>query len=99
MDLRPGLKLFSTVSDVQMVVVKAPGESVEVACGGQPMVEAEPADTAGTSDAGEGPQMGKRYADEAMGIEMLCTRPGDGALTMNGNPLELKGAKPLPASD
>lgn len=99
MDLRPGLKLFSAVSDAQLVVVKAPAEPVEIACGGQPMAEAEVGEYAASGDLGEGPQMGKRYADEEVGIELLCTRPGDGALTVNGKPLELKGAKPLPASD
>lgn len=99
MDLRPGLKLFSTVSDAQLVVVKAPAESVEIACGGQPMSDADGGEHGGGGDLGEGPLMGKRYADEELGIELLCTRPGDGALTVNGKPLELKGAKPLPASD
>lgn len=99
MDLRPGLKLFSTVSDAQMVVVKAPAEPVEIACGGQPMSDAEPGEIAAGDNLGEGPQMGKRYADEEVGIELLCTRPGAGAITVNGTPLELKGAKPLPASD
>jgi hypothetical protein len=36
------MKLFSTVCDAQVVVVKAPTEEVEVGCGGAPMVEEDP---------------------------------------------------------
>ena len=43
--------------------------------------------------------MGKRYVDDEIGIELLCTRSGSGALTVDGRVLTLKGAKPLPASD
>ena len=46
-----------------------------------------------------GTQLGKRYADESSGIEVLCTKAGDGTLTLDGSPLEIKGAKPLPSSD
>ena len=48
---------------------------------------------------GDAALMGKRYADEELGLEVLCTRSGSGALTVDGNVLSLKGAKPLPASD
>ena len=40
--------------------------------------------------------LGKRYADEASGIELLCTKPGPGPLAVDGRPLVVKGAKPLP---
>jgi hypothetical protein len=43
--------------------------------------------------------LGKRYVDEAGTIEVLCTKPGDGALALDGQPLEVKSAKPLPSSD
>jgi len=33
------------------------------------------------------------------GIELLCTKAGGGALFLNGEPLRLKEAKPLPSSD
>ena len=46
-----------------------------------------------------GTQMGKRYADETSGLEVLCTKSGVGTLTLDGTPIELKGAKPLPSSD
>lgn len=102
MQLRPGLKLHSAVCDAQVVVVRAPADEVEIACGGVPMLEdGQTADGSAVLDAslGEGPLIGKRYADEELGLELLCSRGGTGALTVNGEPLLVKGAKPLPASD
>jgi hypothetical protein len=102
MKLRPGQKLHSAVCDAQVVVVKAPAEAVELACGGAPLLDdGEQADGTATLDAslGEGPLLGKRYADDDLGLELLCTRPGRGALTVDGRPLLVKGAKPLPSSD
>jgi hypothetical protein len=95
------MKLFSTVCDAQVVVVKAPAAEVEIACGGAPMVEEDPGGASGEPDTalGEGPALGKRYADDERGLELLCSRAGTGALTVDGEPLLLKGAKPLPSSD
>ena len=102
MELRPGLKLASAVCDAQVVVVRAPAGDVEVGCGGAPMLpdgEDAPPGAALDDSLGDGPQLGKRYADEELGLELLCTRAGAGALTAGGSVLALKGAKPLPSSD
>ena len=32
-------------------------------------------------------------------VEILCTKPGEGTLTYDGQVLTLKETKPLPASD
>ena len=48
---------------------------------------------------GGGTAMGKRYVDADDTIELLCTKPGDGVPALDGTPLVLKDAKPLPASD
>jgi hypothetical protein len=55
----------------------------------------------GTVDAAfaGGTQMGKRFADPESGIEVLATKGGEGALSLDGQPLALKDAKPLPSSD
>ncbi|MEV0494686.1 hypothetical protein [Streptomyces atratus] len=47
----------------------------------------------------EGPVIGKRYADEESGLQVMCTHGGSGALSADGRPLELLGARQLPASD
>jgi hypothetical protein len=102
MKLRAGQKLQSAISDVQVVVVRAPAAEVEVGCGGTPVVaEGQASDGTAQIDAADtdGPQLGKRYADEELGIELLCVRGGAGALTVNGRTLAVKNAKPLPASD
>ncbi len=58
-------------------------------------------DPAATPDAGldEGTLMGKRYVDADDTVEILCTKPGAGTLSMGDQPLVLKEAKPLPSSD
>ena len=102
MKLRPGQKLHSAVSEAQLVVVKAPSDEVQIGCGGVPLLDdGQEAEAGATLDEslGEGPLLGKRYADDEVGLEVLCTRPGAGGLTVDGRPLLLKGAKPLPSSD
>lgn len=102
MELKPGLRLESATCDTQVVVVKAPKDNadVDVRCGGFPMHElgTEVARQSATLE-GEPTLLGKRYADEALGVELLCTAPGIGTLTIGEDPLLVKGAKPLPSSD
>jgi hypothetical protein len=100
---RVGQSLASTVDGTTVIVVKAPGTEITVTCGGATMVDpksTEPA-PAGTADPGQlgGNQLGKRYADDDLGIELLVTKSGEGTIAVNGEPLPLKEAKPLPASD
>ena len=102
MELRAGQKLHSAVCEAQFVVVRAPAGDVDVAVGGAAVLDHEPSDAERAeldASIGDAPQMGKRYADEEVGIELLCSRPGKGAVTVNGTVLPLKGAKPLPSSD
>jgi hypothetical protein len=103
--LKPGERLFSSICDTQMVTVKAPPEAVELTIGGLPPVtSAEEVGASGVGGAvadghGGGAAMGKRYVDDAGTVELLCTKPGDGVPAINGDLLQLKAAKPLPASD
>ena len=100
-ELRPGQKLQSAVCDAQVVVVRAPSAEVEICCGGAPVLgEGEsPGGAVLDSSLGDGVLLGKRYVDEDLGLELLCTRAGAGALTVEGRVLLVKGAKPLPSSD
>jgi hypothetical protein len=97
--LRVGQTLHSTVDDVTVVVIRAPEDDLAVTYGGADMTEGKPEAAGEGAPAGEGVLLGKRYADEGVGIELLCTKPGQGTLAVNGTPLPLKEAKPLPASD
>ncbi|MEU9024950.1 hypothetical protein [Actinomadura sp. NPDC048394] len=102
MKLRPGQQVASTVDGTRLIVVRAPAEEVALTCGGVEMVDAKQAPAPSgvpAEDSREGTQLGKRYAAEALGIELLCTKPGEGTVAANGTPLVLQGAKPLPASD
>ena len=100
MELKPGTKLRSDVCDTQVVVVRAPTVDVALGCGGAPLIAAD-AEPAGTLDPAlaDGTLIGKRYADEDLGLELLCTRGGAGTLTANGVALAVKGAKSVPSSD
>jgi hypothetical protein len=100
--LKPGMRLRSAVCDTEVMVVAAPAGEVKLTCGGAEMLEISAQRPAGaTPDPGAagGTQLGKRYVNAANDLEVLCTKPGKGSLGAGGQPLSLKEAKPLPASD
>ena len=101
MKLRVGQTLTSTVDATSLVVVRAPEEELAVTCGGAAMVPPGEAPVAGAApgEPGGGLLMGKRYADDALGLELLCVKAGDYPVAVNGATLLQKNAKPLPASD
>ncbi|HXA73341.1 MAG TPA: hypothetical protein VNV83_03785 [Acidimicrobiales bacterium] len=101
MELKAGARLRSATDACEVVVVKAPGKAIDLRCGGQPFVAIDADVTAQAPAAGfdGGTQLGKRYADDALGIEILCTKAGEGSISVGETVLEVKGAKPLPASD
>jgi hypothetical protein len=105
MSIKPriGQVLASTVDSTTVIVVRAPDGEIELTCAGvemwdprgggaRPVGEADPVQLAGA-------QIGKRYADERIGLELLCTKPGRGTIAVNGVPLAQCGPKLLPASD
>jgi hypothetical protein len=102
MDLKPGSRWKSAVCDTEVVVVRPPKAPVALECGGQPMIanaEAKPAGLSLSPDHSGGCQMGKRFADDETGLEVLCVKPGAGSLSIGGRPIGAKEAKKLPASD
>jgi hypothetical protein len=102
MDIKPGSRWKSAVCDAQMVVVRPPTAVGELQCGGFPVVpqasDGAPSGEIHPDHAG-GVLIGKRYIDEESGIEVLGAKAGQGSLAFDGRPLNLKEAKPLPASD
>ncbi len=101
MVLKPGTRLRSAVGSTEVVVIRAPAAEVAITIGGVPVVGLdEEAASATIQPGGEGSTLlGKRYVNGDQSVELLCSKPGDGALAVDGQPLELKEAKPLPSSD
>ena len=100
--LKPGSRIRSAVCATEVMVVAAPAEDMELTCGGAPMIALDAEPTASTEispDAKGGTKIGKRYVDAEGTIELLCTKPGEGALGLRGELLVTKEAKPLPSSD
>jgi hypothetical protein len=96
--MKPGTKLKSVVCDTEVMVVRAGEAAIE--CGGSAMLEERPAERTALNPAfAEGTKIGKRYVNAAGTVELLCTRPGQGSLSIAGQALKIKDAKPLPASD
>ena len=84
-------------------MTRAPAADVDVRCGGRPMVDiAAPVVAPEPPEPGldEGSLTGKRYViPAAEDLELLCTKPGRGTLSIGTEPLETRSAKPLPSSD
>lgn len=101
MELKTGQRLQSSVCDTEVIVVRPPSSPVDLRCGNVPMVElGGPRDASRPAPPdGPGSQLGKRYADEATGLEVLCTKAGAGTLSLGEVALGFKEAKPLPSSD
>jgi hypothetical protein len=101
--LAVGRTLVSVTDTTAVVILQLPEGDVTVTCGGAEMVEPERAPGAprakADAEAGPGTQLGKRYENADGTLELLCTRAGTNTLAVNGTPLRIKAAKPLPASD
>lgn len=99
--LKAGMRLRSAIDACEVVIVKAPAGPVDLRCGGHPFLpaDAEPTSENIVEGFGGGTQLGKRYSDEEIGLELLCTKAGEGAISVGDTILVIKGAKPLPASD
>ena len=100
--LKPGVRLRSAVCTTEVMVIQAPSGDADVRCGGAPLAALGTSPAAGAAPAANaagGTQIGKRYVNAAGDLELLCTKPGQGTLTVGDAALTIKGAKPLPSSD
>jgi hypothetical protein len=99
---KAGLRLSSAVCDTEVIVIKAPKDDLDLRCGGEPMIQlADASDRSGAPVAPHdaGTLIGKRYALADPAVEVLCTKPGAGSLSLGADPLPPKEASPLPSSD
>lgn len=99
--LKAGTRMKSAVCTTEAMVIAASGDDLNLTCGGVAVIGATEQPTGGEIVAGHaaGTLLGKRYVNESGTIELLCTKPGDGSLALNGEVLILKEAKALPSSD
>lgn len=98
--MRVGSRWKSAVDSTEVMVIRAPSGDVDLRCGGSPMVSGAPGETADLDPAyAEGTQVGKRYVDDEAGLELLCSKAGQGTLAVGDRAMSLKDAKPLPTSD
>lgn len=97
--MKVGQRLRSAVCTTTVVIVRA--ADVTLSCGGAPVVEKLEGEPSGGVAAGldGGTLLGKRYTHAGSGLEVMCVGAGSGALSVDGELLELKSAKSLPASD
>jgi hypothetical protein len=99
--LKSGQRLACPACDTELIVIRSPTRGVRLACAGVALaaIGAERPKGGHPDAGGTVVQLGKRYVDEESGLELLCTKPGQGALSCDGEPLGTKSARPLPASD
>jgi hypothetical protein len=100
--LKLGSKWKSAVGDAQIMVIRTIPEPLDLRCGGVPMLEANAPAIEGAvmdPDAAEATLIGKRYIDATDRIELLCTKGGQGSLSLGGEKLLVKQPKALPSSD
>lgn len=102
MELKAGSRLKSAVCETEVIVVRSGPGPIDIRCGGHPMVSQTDGvvpDARIVPGLDEGSLLGKRYASNDAGLELLVTKGGAGTLTLADEPLPLKDAKPLPSSD
>jgi hypothetical protein len=100
--IKPGLRLKSAVCAGEIIVIRGSLLAADLRCGGAEMIAAgDASSSAGQIDpeCAAGTLIGKRYIDAADRVEILCTKAGEGSLTLDGEPLRVKQAKALPSSD
>lgn len=103
MRARAGDSLISTVDETAIVVIRAPDRELDIRCEGTPMIDAKGPKPeqrqAGDLARRAGTQLGKRYVNAVGDLELLVTKAGMGPLADGDEVLQMKAAKPLPASD
>ena len=92
-------KIYISPGGMQLIVTK--GGPGTLSDGGVALLRADAGEkfAAGASAAAQPLQLGKRYKSADGAVEVLINKPGPCDLRYEGQPMELKEAKPLPSSD
>jgi hypothetical protein len=102
MELKTGSRWKSAVCTTELAVVRPAKITVVLECGGRGVIAIgadQPSDGAIVPEHAAGTLLGKRYVDAESALEVLCTKPGAGSLSVDGRALALREAKRLPSSD
>ena len=99
--VKAGMKLRSAVCDTQIMTLKAPAREIDIRIGGAPALlpDEEGESTGLDPQFSEGTLAGKRYVDADETMEFLCTKAGQGTVSVDGVALAVKLPKALPSSD
>ncbi len=92
-------KIYLSPGGMQLIVTKG-GPGV-LSDGGTALLRAASGEkfAADTPAGATALQLGKRYKSGDGAVEVLINKPGSCDLRYDGQPMELKEAKPLPSSD
>ena len=92
-------KIYIAPGGMQLIVTKG-GPGV-LSDGETPLLRADSGEKFpdGTAAGATALQLGKRYKSADGAVEVLVNKPGPCDLRYEGQPMELKDAKPLPSSD
>lgn len=92
-------KIYIAPGGMQLIVTKG-GPGV-LSDGATPLLRADAGEKfpEGTAAGATPLQLGKRYKSADGAVEVLINKPGPCDLCYDGQPMELKDAKPLPSSD
>jgi hypothetical protein len=92
-------KIYMGPGGMQLIVTKG-GPGV-LSDGATPLLRADSGEKfpEGTAAGATPLQLGKRYKSADGAVEVLINKPGPCDLRYDGQPMELKDAKPLPSSD
>jgi hypothetical protein len=92
-------KIYLTPGGAQIIVTK--GGPGALSDGETPLILKDSGQSfaAGIQPGSTPVQLGKRYKSPDGAVEVLVNKPGTCDLRYEGQPMELKEAKPLPSSD
>jgi hypothetical protein len=91
-------KIYVTPGGAQLIVTK--GGPGTLSDGDTPLIIKDSGSFPEGATAGASPvQLGKRYKSADGAVEVLINKPGTCDLRYEGQPMELKEAKPVPSSD
>jgi hypothetical protein len=97
-----GVRVKSAVCSMEAIVIQPPSTPGLLTCGAEAALAATDAERAAVQLTAPEPGnalVGKRYVDAVSGLELLCTKSGNCAMSFDARPLTLREAKPLPSSD